>query len=103
MLSEVLTHVNRFCKKILEKIRKIFRQSKEVIKTKMPGTSAPGIEGGKKSKWVLPLAELFAVLTENLISYCPTKNSTSNKCQKIIPAHYFHLQLYSTISVNQVL
>lgn len=34
--------------------------------------------------------ELFAVFTEDLISYSSTKNSTSNKCQKIIPAHYFH-------------
>lgn len=45
--------------------------------------------------------ELFAVFTEDLISYSSTKNSTSNKCQKIIPAHYFHLQLYSTTDVNQ--
>ncbi len=45
--------------------------------------------------------ELFAVLTEDLVSYSPTKDSTSNKCQEIIPTHYFHLQLYSTTDVNR--
>lgn len=72
-------HVNRFCKKILEKLRKIFRQFKEVIKTKTPGAVAPGIEGGKKSKWFYPPAELFAVFAENLVSHRPTKNCASNK------------------------
>ena len=33
--------------------------------------------------------ELFAVLAEDLISYSPTKNRPSDKCQKIIPAHIF--------------
>ena len=33
--------------------------------------------------------ELFTVLAEDLISYSPTKNRPSDKCQKIIPAHIF--------------
>lgn len=33
--------------------------------------------------------ELFTVLAEDLVSYSPTKNRPSDKCQKIIPAHIF--------------